>query len=193
MLNNTLLNNFNFLNNKYFFVLCFYLKRHNVKIYNTLFIGYKYNYLFLNVNVFLKILRQNMELIKIIARKNGNILFLYTDNKILNFLLKKNSTKFHSFFLTNFVSKQANLLTYLNTLPDLVISFDYQINAIFLNKISKYNVPVLCFTNSLNTNIITNMFYYSIINNKSLYTNIILIYIIFNNIWTYKKILSYKY
>ena len=46
MLNNTILNNFNILNNKYFFVLCFYLKKTNTKIYHTLFIGYKFNYFF---------------------------------------------------------------------------------------------------------------------------------------------------
>ena len=34
------------------------------------------------------------------------------------------------------------------------------------------------------------MFYYVMFNNKSLYTNIILIYLIFNNIWSYKKILG---
>ena len=129
MLNNTILNNFNILNNKYFFVLCFYLKKTNTKIYHTLFIGYKFNYLFLNIN-------------------------------------------------------------YLDNFPDLVISLDYKTNAIFLNKISNYNVPVICFTNLLNSNIINNMFYYLMFNNKSLYTNIILIYLIFNNIWSYKKVLG---
>lgn len=193
MLNNTICNNYNFLNNKYFFVLCFYLKKSNTKVYNTLFIGYKYNYLFLNINIFLKLLRQNMELFKTITKNNGNILFLYTNNKILDFLIKKNSVNLHCFFLSNFVSKQVNLLSYLETFPDLVVSFNYKDNAIFLNKIANYNVPVLCFTNLLNTNIINNMFYYLIFNNKSIYTNIILIYIIFNNIWSYKKIIGGKY
>ena len=161
MLNNTILNNFNILNNKYFFVLCFYLKKTNTKIYHTLFIGYKFNYL-----------------------------FLYTNNKILNFLIKKNSKQMHCSYLSNFKAKQVNLINYLDNFPDLVISLDYKTNAIFLNKISNYNVPVICFTNLLNSNIINNMFYYLMFNNKSLYTNIILIYLIFNNIWSYKKILG---
>ena len=190
MLNNTILNNFNILNNKYFFVLCFYLKKTNTKIYHTLFIGYKFNYLFLNINIFIKYLRQNLEIIKTITRNNGNILFLYTNNKILNFLIKKNSKQMHWSYLSNFKAKQVNLINYLDNFPDLVISLDYKTNAIFLNKISNYNVPVICFTNLLNSNIINNMFYYLMFNNKSLYTNIILIYLIFNNIWSYKKILG---
>lgn len=190
MLNNTILNNFNILNNKYFFVLCFYLKKTNTKIYHTLFIGYKFNYLFLNINIFIKYLRQNLEILKTITRNNGNILFLYTNNKILNFLIKKNSKQMHCSYLSNFKAKQVNLINYLDNFPDLVISLDYKTNAIFLNKISNYNVPVICFTNLLNSNIINNMFYYLMFNNKSLYTNIILIYLIFNNIWSYKKILG---
>ena len=137
MLNNTILNNFNILNNKYFFVLCFYLKKTNTKIYHTLFIGYKFNYLFLNINIFIKYLRQNLEIIKTITRNNGNILFLYTNNKILNFLIKKNSKQMHCSYLSNFKAKQVNLINYLDNFPDLVISLDYKTNAIFLNKISK--------------------------------------------------------
>ena len=108
----------------------------------------------------------------------------------LNFLIKKNSKQMHCSYLSNFKAKQVNLINYLDNFPDLVISLDYKTNAIFLNKISNYNVPVICFTNLLNSNIINNMFYYLMFNNKSLYTNIILIYLIFNNIWSYKKILG---
>ena len=96
----------------------------------------------------------------------------------------------HCSYLSNFKAKQVNLINYLDNFPDLVISLDYKTNAIFLNKISNYNVPVICFTNLLNSNIINNMFYYLMFNNKSFYTNIILIYLIFNNIWSYKKILG---
>ena len=49
MLNNlNILTNCNLLKNKYFLVLCFYLKKNNNNNYilNYLFIGYKYNYLF---------------------------------------------------------------------------------------------------------------------------------------------------
>ena len=79
-------------------------------------------------------------------------------------------------------------LTYIN--HNRYLKIHYKTNDIFLNKISNYNVPVICFTNLLNSNIINNMFYYLMFNNKSLYTNIILIYLIFNNIWSYKKILG---
>ena len=79
----------------------------------------------------------------------------------------------HCSYLSNFKAKQVNLINYLDNFPDLVISLDYKTNAIFLNKISNYNVPVICFTNLLNSNIINNMFYYLMFNNKSLYTNMV--------------------
>ena len=95
--------------------------------------------------------------------------------------------------LNNFTEKQQNVLTYLDKLPDLVISFDYQTNAIFLNKISTLNTPIICITDLLNTNIITKQMYYLLINNKSLYINIILIYIFFNSIKNNKKTLGIQF
>ena len=93
MLNNfNILTNCNLLKNKYFLVLCFYLKKNNNNNYilNYLFIGYKYNYLFLNINIFIKMLKNILNLIKDIILNNGDILILYTKNKILNYILQKN-------------------------------------------------------------------------------------------------------
>lgn len=192
MLNNQIFSNFKLFQNKYFFVLCFYLKKNlinNNYIYNYLFLGYKYNYILLNINVFIKLLKKNLNLIKKISQKNGNILILYTQNKILNFILQKNCIKNNINYLSNLKQKQANLLTYLSVFPDLVISFDYKTNAIFLNKIKNYNVPVICITNSLNKNIINNFIYYLIINNNSIYSNLLIIYLFFNNITSTQKII----
>lgn len=194
--NNTLfLNNFNILNNKYFLILCLNIKKRTNQNYisNTLFLGYKYNYLILNINILIKTLKQILILIENITLNNGNILFLYTRNKIINYLLQKNSIYKSTFYLNNFTEKQQNVLTYLDKLPDLVISFDYQTNAIFLNKISTLNTPIICITDLLNTNIITKQMYYLLINNKSLYINIILIYIFFNSIKNNKKTLGIQF
>ncbi|MBR2055541.1 MAG: hypothetical protein IJ970_00610, partial [Mycoplasmataceae bacterium] len=162
-------------------------------ISNTLFLGYKYNYLILNINILIKTLKQILILINNITSNNGNILFLYTNNKIINYLLQKNSIYKSTFYLNNFIEKQQNVLTYLDKFPDLVISFDYQTNAIFLNKISTFNTPIICITDLLNTNIITKQMYYLLINNKSLYINIILIYILFNSIKNNKKTLGTQF
>ena len=193
--NTSFLANFNILSNKYFFVLCLNIKKRTNQNYisNTLFLGYKYNYLILNINILIKTLKQILILIENITLNNGNILFLYTRNKIINYLLQKNSIYKSTFYLNNFTEKQQNVLTYLDKLPDLVISFDYQTNAIFLNKISTLNTPIICITDLLNTNIITKQMYYLLINNKSLYINIILIYIFFNSIKNNKKTLGIQF
>lgn len=193
--NTSFLNNFNILNNKYFLILCLNIKKRTNQNYisNTLFLGYKYNYLILNINILIKTLKQILILIENITLNNGNILFLYTRNKIINYLLQKNSIYKSTFYLNNFTEKQQNVLTYLDKLPDLVISFDYQTNAIFLNKISTLNTPIICITDLLNTNIITKQMYYLLINNKSLYINIILIYIFFNSIKNNKKTLGIQF
>ena len=187
--NISFLTNFNILNNKYFFILCLNIKKRNNQNYisNTLFLGYKYNYLILNINILIKTLKQILNLIENITSNNGNILFLYTRNKILNYLLQKNCIYKNVSYLSNFTEKQQNILTYLDKFPDLIISLDYQVNAIFLNKISIFNTPIICITDMLNTNIITKQMYYLLINNKSLYINILLIYIFFNSIQNNKK------
>jgi len=187
--NISFLTNFNILNNKYFFILCLNIKKRTNQNYisNTLFLGYKYNYLILNINILIKTLKQILNLIENITSNNGNILFLYTRNKILNYLLQKNCIYKNVSYLSNFTEKQQNILTYLDKFPDLIISLDYQVNAIFLNKISIFNTPIICITDMLNTNIITKQMYYLLINNKSLYINILLIYIFFNSIQNNKK------
>ena len=57
----------------------------------------------------------------------------------------------------------------------------------FLMKLAHFNVPVICFTDFLSRNIVNNMFYYLIINNNSLYINIMLIYFVFNSISNNKQ------
>lgn len=192
---NSFLTNFNIFNNKYFFVLCLNLRKKSNQNYisNTLFLGYKYNYLILNINIMLKTLKTILALISSIQLNKGTILFLYTRNKILNYLVQKNTIYTNTYYLSNFIAKQQNILTYLKFFPDLVISFDYQANAIFLNKISTYNTPIICFTDLLNNNIISKQMYYLLINNNSLYINILLIYIIFNSINSNKKYLGSKF
>ena len=154
-------------------------------------IGYKYKYLLLNINIFIKTLKNNINIINSIANKNGNITILSTKNKILNFILQKNCIKNNIYYLPCLKNKkQVNLLTYLAELPDLVISFDYKTNAIFLNKFAIYNIPVICVTNSLNKNIINNMMYYLILNNNSLYSNLLIIYIFLNSIYLNQKVIN---
>ena len=192
MLNNNninyLLNNFNLYKNKYFLVLCFYLKKNNNSNYilNSIFLGYKYNYLFLNINIFIKMLKNFLNLIHAILLNNGELMFLYTKNKILNYFLQQNCKKYYIYYLYNFDQKQDSIFKVLKYFPDAIISFDYKTNAIFLNKIVKYNVPVFCITNNLNKNIIENKIYYLLLNNNSLYSNLILISLIFNHISTSK-------
>lgn len=188
MQSNYFFSNLKILNNKYFLVLCFYLKKNytNNYILNSLFLGYKYNYLLLNINIFFKLFKKHLTLIQTIQQANGEILFLYTNNKILNYLIAKNCIKNNVAYLKNFKTKQVNLLHYLTTFPDLVISLDYKANAIILNKFQHYNVPTLCLTNLLNTNIVLNKMYYVIFNNKSIYSNIIVLHILFNTIKTNK-------
>ena len=158
----------------------------NNYILNYLFIGYKYNYLFLNINIFIKMLKNILNLIKDIILNNGDILILYTKNKILNYILQKNCKYTNTYYLNSFTQKQLNLVKILKYFPDLVISFDYRTNAIFLNKLSKYNVPMICITNSLVKNIIQNKMYYLILNNNSLYANLIIMSLIFNTIYNNK-------
>lgn len=186
-----MLNNMSFiLKNKYFFVMCFYLKQPST-IYETLFIGYKYNYLILNINILIKTLKQFLNLIRFISIKNGEILFLSPNNKVLDYILKKNCIQTNSRYLSQFQVKQTtNLLSFLQTFPDLVISFNYRENAIFLNKLVTYNVPILCITNFCNQNLITKLMYTIIINNTSIYTNLIVYYLIFNQIRQTKKTLG---
>lgn len=185
MLNNHILYNFNIFRNKYFFILCLYLKNKSNSDFITeyLFIGYKYNYLILNINILVKHLKDILFLIKKISSKKGNILVLHTKNSVLNNILKINCKKSRIKFLSeNENNSQANLLKSLKKFPDLVISFDYQANIHFLTKIAHFNVPVICITDFLSRNVVNNMYYYLIINNNTLYINIILIYLIFNSI-----------
>ena len=195
MLNNNIFNNYKIFQNKYFLMLCFYKKKiqNNNYIFNSLFTGYKYHYLFLNINIFIKMFKNILNLVKEISINNGDILFLYTKNKILNYILQINCLKLKTYYLDNFAQKQANVLKYLKSFPDLIISFDYQTNAIFLNKLVKYNVPTICFVDTLNKNIVDNMIYYLLINNNSIYANILIIYLIFNNIYRFKEKLGTQY
>ena len=193
MLNNSqILNNSNLsiLRNKYFFILCLYLKNKTNSdfISEFLFIGYKYNYLILNINTLIKNLKKILSLIAKISSKNGNILVLHTSNKVLNNLLQINCKKLKvNFLLESENNPQDNLVKSLKKFPDLVISFDYKANMYFLMKLAHFNVPVICFTDFLSRNIVNNMFYYLIINNNSLYINIMLIYFVFNSISNNKQ------
>lgn len=183
--------NFNILKNKYFFVLCFYLKKKKINnnyILDYLFVGYKYNYLLLNIYVFIKFLKNILNLIKSVTKNNGNILVLNTQNNLINYILQKNCFKYNINYLNNFTQKQTNLFNYLNQFPDLIISFDYKNNAIFLNKIFKYNIPIICVTNTLNKFLVQNQIYYLILNNNSIYANLLIIYLFFNNIYINRKI-----
>ena len=45
-------------------------------------------------------------------------------------------------------------------------------------------------TNSLNKNIINNMIYYLILNNNSLYSNLLIIYIFLNSIYLNQKVIN---
>lgn len=185
---NCLLDNFNIYKNKYFLVLCFYLKKNNNNNYilNSLFIGYKYNYLFLNINIFLKMLKNFLNIIQEILLNNGEVLFLYTKNKIINYILQQNCKKYNLYYFSQLNHKQYSIFKILKYFPDAIISFDYRTNAIFINKIVQYNVPVFCITNSFNKNIIEKNIYYLILNNNSLYSNLILISLLFNHIATSK-------
>lgn len=181
---------YNFLKSKYFFVLCFYLKKHYLSNYisDSLFLGYKYHYVFLNASVLFKTLKRILNLIKTISQDNGTILVLYTGNRLLNYILKENCKKNKIYFLPNFNGvKHFNLIRYLEIFPDLVISFDYKTNSVFLNKIKFYNVPIICFTNLLNKSIVENMMYYLVFNNTSFYSNLMVIYLVFDIINKYKK------
>lgn len=192
---NKLLNNITIYKNKYFLVLCFYLKKKNNNnlILNSLFIGYKYNYLFLNINIFIKTIKNFLNIFQEILLNNGELLFLYTKNKIINYILQQNCKKYNMYYLKNFDHKQYSMFQCLKFFPDGIVSFDYKSNAIFLNKIVKYNIPVFCITNSLNTNIIENKMYYLILNNNSLYSNIIIIALIFNQIYKSKQKLGIQF
>ena len=160
MLNNSqILNNSNLsiLRNKYFFILCLYLKNKTNSdfISEFLFIGYKYNYLILNINTLIKNLKKILSLISKISSNNGNILILHTSNKVLNNLLQINCKKLKiNFLLESENNPQDNLIKSLKKFPDLVISFDYKANMYFLMKLAHFNVPVICFTDFLSRNIV---------------------------------------
>lgn len=192
MLNNSvILNNESVLRNKYFFILCLYLRdkvKNSNYINEFIFQGYKYNYLILNINILFKNLKSLLNIIKNIMSKNGNILILHTNNHLLNVLLQLNCIKYNlSFLLPNENNNQANVFKILNKFPDLVLSFDYKYNYHFLTKLIQYNIPIICITDFLSKNIVNNMYYYLIINNNSFYINILLIFLIFNNIDISKK------
>ena len=192
MLNNSvILNNESVLRNKYFFILCLYLRdkvKNSNYIYEFIFQGYKYNYLILNINILFKNLKSLLNIIKNIMFKNGNILILHTNNHLLNVLLQLNCIKYNlSFLLPNENNNQANVFKILNKFPDLVLSFDYKYNYHFLTKLTQYNIAIISITDFLSKNIVNNMYYYLIINNNSFYINILLIFLIFNNIDISKK------
>lgn len=186
MLNSIILNNEILFKNKYFFILCLYLKnkvKNSNYINEFIFQGYKYNYLILNINILLKNLKNLLNIIKNIMSKNGNILILHTNNHLLNILLQINCNKYNlNFLLPDEDNCQINIFKKLNKFPDLVLSLDYKYNYHFLTKLTNINVPIICITDFLSRNVVNNMYYYLIINNNSFYINILLIFLIFNNI-----------
>ena len=173
-----MLNNLSvFLKNKYFFALCFYLKKNLTNNYTTLFLGYKNNYLILNIPVLIYILKLILKLTQQIAIKNGTFLFLATNNKII--------------YLQSTTLKHTNLLKTLSYFPDLVISTNTQINKNFLNKLNNYNIPTICMTS--NVNLLQQSMYTLILNNQSLYSNLLFYTLIFNQIRQTKKKLGVQF
>lgn len=188
-----MLNNLSvFLKNKYFFALCFYLKKNLTNNYTTLFLGYKNNYLILNIPVLIYILKLILKLTQQIAIKNGTFLFLATNNKILDYIIQQNCLKTNnSIYLQSTTLKHTNLLKTLSYFPDLVISTNTQINKNFLNKLNNYNIPTICMTS--NVNLLQQSMYTLILNNQSLYSNLLFYTLIFNQIRQTKKKLGVQF
>lgn len=188
-----MLNNLSvFLKNKYFFVLCFYLKKNLTNNYTTLFLGYKNNYLILNIPVLIYILKLILKLTQQIAIKNGTFLFLATNNKILDYIIQQNCLKTNnSIYLQSTTLKHTNLLKTLSYFPDLVISTNTQINKNFLNKLNNYNIPTICMTS--NVNLLQQSMYTLILNNQFLYSNLLFYTLIFNQIRQTKKKLGVQF
>lgn len=187
-----MLNNLSvFLKNKYFFALCFYLKKNLTNNYTTLFLGYKNNYLILNIPVLIYILKLILKLTQQIAIKNGTFLFLATNNKILDYIIQQNCLKTNSIYLQSATLKHTNLLKTLSYFPDLVISTNTQINKNFLNKLNNYNIPTICMTS--NVNLLQQSMYTLILNNQSLYSNLLFYTLIFNQIRQTKKKLGVQF
>lgn len=179
-----------FLKNKYFLALCLYLKKTSI-IYNSVFIGYKNNYLILNIPFFIHTIKILLNVIQQIALQNGTFLFLATNNKVLNYIIQQNCIKYHNIYLNTQKFKQTNLLNMLNYFPDLIISTDSTLNYVFLKKLAHYNIPTVNITSNFNVNFKT--FYTLIFNNQSLYSNLILYTLIFNQINQTKKVLGVQY
>lgn len=178
------------LKNKYFFALCLYLKTNlSTTIYTKLFIGYKKNYLILNISILIRILKLLIKLIQQIANQNGTFLFLATNNKILDYIIQKNCLRTNDLYLNLGNKKNIKTLKYL---PDLIISTNvYSLTSSFINEITMYNIPLICVTHDID--FIQKSIYTLIINNQSLYSNLILYTLFFNQILQTKKKLGVQY
>lgn len=182
-----------FLKNKYFLALCLYLKKDiNNKTFTELFIGYKNNYLVLNIPLFIRTIKILLNLIKQIATYNGTFLFLATNNKILDYIIQQNCLQLNnSVYLASVTLTKTDAINKLIYFPDLIISTSSLTNQKFLHKIRNYNIPTICLTSNLN--LINQTMYTLILNNQSLYSNLIFYTLIFKQIQQTKKILGVQY
>lgn len=182
-----------FLKNKYFLALCLYLKKDtNNKTFTELFIGYKNNYLVLNIPLFIRTIKILLNLIKQIATYNGTFLFLATNNKILDYIIQQNCLQLNnSVYLASVTLTKTDAINKLIYFPDLIISTNSLTNQNFLHKIRNYNIPTICLTSNLN--LINQTMYTLILNNQSLYSNLIFYTLIFKQIQQTKKILGVQY
>lgn len=183
-----------FLKNKYFLALCLYLKKdiNNNKTFTELFIGYKNNYLVLNIPLFVRTIKILLNLIKQIATYNGTFLFLATNNKILDYIIQQNCLQLNnSVYLAPVTVTKTDAINKLIYFPDLIISTNSLTNQKFLHKIHNYNIPTICLTSNLN--LINQTMYTLILNNQSLYSNLIFYTLIFKQIQRTKKILGVQY
>jgi ribosomal protein S2 len=181
------------LNNKYFFITCFYIrKKCNASIYNSFFIGYKFKYLVLNINILIKSLKRVTLFIQKIIINNGKIMILPTSNKIINYIIYQNCKNNNMIYYFNILEKHLemniNIVKYMRYFPDLIICLDYNANSIFLNKIKYLNIPLICFTDILYKDLIFDFYFLIILNTKSFYSYFIILYIIMNTINNCNKI-----
>lgn len=146
-----------------------YTKKKSNNFLSYILLGVLHNNVIIDLNQTLKSFNIMLNFIEDLIQNKGIILFIGTDNVLLNKLIKNLANKYNQLYVD--YNQNINL----DIIPDAIFSFNN--NNIFINNL---NIPLLSIIDTKDS--IKNLTYFVVANTKSFKLNLIYLYLIFNSI-----------
>ena len=146
-----------------------YTKKKSNNFLSYILLGVLHNNVIIDLNQTLKSFNIMLNFIEDLIQNKGIILFIGTDNILLNKLIKNLANKYNQLYVD--YNQNINL----DIIPDAIFSFNN--NNIFINNL---NIPLLSIIDTKDS--IKNLTYFVVANTKSFKLNLIYLYLIFNSI-----------